>query len=411
MHISESGRVVLVDDKRDEIEPILTLLARNGIPYMYFDGKSDALPVEPFVGIRFVFLDIELQGMAGQDPKTKASAVVGVLKKIISKDNGPYVIGFWTQHKEVIPYVIENCKMAGIPPVKFIDLEKAVDMPHISERLNQNLEQIGAFQLYVEWENVVNDASKEFVRAFSSLVDFGDNWSKDTAALFYKLYKTYVEENEITDRDEQFKCACHLMNRSFLDTLEFITRRDLKLPESFNLDSGAITSQTIAKVNHSLFLGEGITNRHNPGNVYIHENEILKKALVKNIYKDGQCPECILCSIIISPECDLAHNKMVSFGEAGDTPIVAHRVLYGLLTGVTPTNKFNSIGKDGRFVIGPIWYDKTERELVIHLGTVSFLAENAFIASSIFSLKRDLLFDLQSKCANHVNRLGNFLLS
>jgi len=411
MLISESGRIVLIDDKKDEIEPVLNSIWSHGIPFLYFDGTQKTLPNKPLEGIRFVFLDIELRGMKGQPEKTKASGVVAVLKKIISKDNGPYVIIFWTQHEEAIRYVLENCNTEKIPPVASVDLEKPAGFERISERLEQKLGELEAFQLYVEWENILNKASKEFVRKFSSLVNLGDNWSKDTAALFYKLYKTYVEENELQDKEDQFKCACHLMNRSFFDTLEYVTRKDLKLPEGFELKYRTISRETIAKINYSLFLGEALTGRHNPGNVYTQDNDVYKGMLMSSIFKEEQSPdESTLCKVIISPECDIAHNKMISIVEAEEQPKVMHRVLYGLLVPAGPTNRLNQKGKEGYFPIGPIWHDSKEQEVIFHFATMSFSPDSEFTEPPLFTLKRDLLFDLQSKAANHVNRLGNYLL-
>ena len=46
----------------------------------------------------------------------------------------------------------------------------------------------------------------------------------------------------------------------------------------------------------------------------------------------------------------------------------------------------------------------------LHYATISFISESKFIGEPIFELKRDLLFDLQAKAANHVNRLGNYQL-
>ena len=166
MLISESGRIVLIDDKSDEIEPVLTTLGKHGIPYMCFNGTPETLPDQPLKGIRFIFLDIELRGMEGQPDKTKASGAVARLKKIVSKDNGPYVIIFWTAHREIIDTVLDNCKTEGISPIAWRDLQKPVDgkydIDKITERLREILGEIEAFQLYVEWENTVNNASKEF---------------------------------------------------------------------------------------------------------------------------------------------------------------------------------------------------------------------------------------------------------
>jgi len=410
MLISESGRIVLIDDKRDEIEPVLITLGQYGIPYIYLDGTQETLPENPLKGIRFVFLDIELRGMEGQKDKTKASGVVAVLKKIISEDNGPYVIGFWTAHREVIIPVIENCKTEGISPVTWVDLEKMADVNKITERLQDKLKQIGAFQLYVEWENTVNNASKAFVRTFSSLVKLGSDWSKDTEALFYKLYKAYVEKNELSDKDDQFKCACHLMNRSFLDILENFTRKYLTLPEGFKLENKELASETIAKLNTSLFLSDSILSRHSPGNVYSHNDTTLKESLIQDTFKAGQTPnECSLCMVIISPECDLAQNKIIKAKGIGETLHPLHRVLFGLKIPSEENGKLRE-RRDSDYHIGPIWHEGKSNILMLHFATISFHCESEFPEHPMFALKRDLLFDLQSRAANHVNRLGNYLL-
>lgn len=413
MLISENGRIVLIDDKRDEIEALLITLGQYGIPYIYLDGTQETLPEKPLKGIRFVFLDIELRGMEGQKNKTKASGVVAILKKIISEDNGPYVIGFWTAHEEVIPLVLENCKTGGISPVTWVDLEKLADVADvnkITERLQDKLKQIGAFKLYVEWENTVNNASKDFVRTFSSLVKLGSDWHKDTEALFYKLYKAYVDKHEFQDKEEQFKCACHLMNRSFLDTLENLTRRELTLPEGFKLEEKEISGETIAKLNTSLFLRESITSRHSSGNVYLHADNALKESLIQDTYKQGQRPlECELCMVIISPECDLAQNKIIKAKGTGEILYPLHRVLFGLEILSEEESKLRD-KRDSDYRIGPIWHNERSNTLLFHFATISFHSEGGLTQPLLFTLQRDLLFDLQSKAANHVNRLGNYLL-
>ena len=410
MLISESGRVVVIDDKSEEIEPVLTELGKYGIPYLYFDGTLNKLPEKPLKGIRFIFLDIELRGMKGQPDKTKASGLVAILKKIISVENGPYAIGFWTAHKEVIPLVLGNCETGRIPPVAWIDVEKLVGIETLTERLRDKLKLLGAFQLYVEWENIVNAASIEFVRLFSSLASDGKNWSKDSAAIFYRLYKAYVEKQELSNKEEQFKCACHLMNRIFLDTLENVTRRDLKLPDGFTLENKELPNDTPAKLNTLLNFSDHIINRHSSGNVYLHKDDTLKESLILDVCKPGETPsECSLFIVIVSPECDLAQNKVFKIKAGGGTLQPLHRVLFGLKIPSEESKKLQN-KRDCEYRIKPIWYLGKSYCLIIHFATMSFYSEDKFLENPLFTLRRDILFDLQSKAANHVNRLGNFLL-
>ncbi len=419
MQLPNGGRIVLIDDTREEAFPLMETFGRYSIPYLYYDGTAGKLPDNPPGGVRFVFLDIELQGMRGQDDKTKASGLTACLKKIISASNGPYVIIFWTKLKqEVIELVIQNCTKAAIPPVSWLDLEKtecikpdkSYDMQKLSKKLREKLSSIGAFRLYVEWENALHSASKKFICEFSNLVPSGEGWSEGTSALFYKLYKSYVDKNEIQDQAEQFKCACLLMNCSFLDTLQSISATDFQLPDGFRLASGNIDGITLAKLNTSLFLNNSLLSRPATGYVYREENESLQSSLIESLFKkDGSPVEIQLCKIIITPECDLAQNKTLKHRcESKERKM--HRIIYGLLFPFSDDLKSYRKKNDAQFEVGAIWHEGQSYALVLHFSTLSFQHEGELSGNPLFALKRDLVFDIQSKAANHVNRLGNFQL-
>jgi len=419
MQLSNSGRVVIVDDSWAEVQPLVEMLGLRCIPYVYYDGSAANLPIDAPGGVRFVFLDIKLQGMEGQDEKTKASGLTARLKKIISEKNGPYVIIFWTKHREIIELVIRNCHTESITPVAWLDLEKndcirgdgSYNIEIITESLKQKLVSIGAFQLYVEWENILNDSGKQFISEISSLVGHGDSWSKETASLFYSLYKAYVDKNEINAPLEQFKYACHLMNKSFIDALENKTASDLKIPTGFKLVAGEVSDDIKAKLYTSLFIGKYLLCRPTTGSVFLETEAGILDGL-RTIYKEDQYPrDAKLCKIIITPACDLAQNKTIrlKIGENNDAHL--HRIVCGLFYPVADTfkvekNKFREKGQDALYFIGPFWHENKRCILAIHFATLSTEVECSFTGNALFVLKRDLLFDLQSKVANHVNRLG-----
>ena len=439
MHLPNSGRIVLIDDKAEEVRPLLFALGRAAVPYIYYDGSIENLPHrgKPIGGIRFVFLDIELHGMGGQPPKTKASGITAILRRIISKTNGPYAIIFWTKHHGTIELVLKNCKDSDIPPVAWIDMEKykwikkreneadkAPDLlqceknviEQISETLHEKLKSIGAFSLYIEWENILHSSSKQFIAEFSSLVSAGDKWSRDTSFLFHNLYKAYVADNELVDPTEKFRCACHLMNRSFLDTLENKTNDDLQIPDGFELKDGDISVKIKARLNSSLFIDNNIVSRPATGNIYSVSNESILTDLKKNIFRPDKAPDEIrLCKVIITPECDLAQKKTIRFTNKDSTECPVHRVIFGVYYQISEDLKeerkrHSTKGQDARYLVYPIWNYEKLWMIVFHLGTLSFEPENSFLDKPRFRLKRELLFDLQSKSANHVNRLGNFLI-
>lgn len=417
MNLSNSGRVVVIDDNFDEIKNLLNSLGKQAVPYLYYDGSMDNLPDEPLEGIRFIFLDIELQDTKGKDEKNQASVLIAILKKIISTLNGPYVIGFWTKHIEVINYVIENCTIAKIPPVAYVDLGKpsTVDteewnVEKISDKIKLKLSNIGAFQLYVEWENVLHSSSNKFINDFASLIPYGTDWSPKTSSLFYKLYKAYVDKNVFDDQAEQFKCACLLMNLSFSDVLHRFSFENLKLPDGFKLSNDEIDLSIISKLNTSLFLSNNLLKRPSTGYLYYCKNQKLLDTLAINIFKENKKPDSIkLCKAIITPECDLAQNKVLKYKD-GNIEKKFQRIIFGILFNHNEDYKNILKSGDAHFQIGPFWFNDQIQIIVFHFLSITFEDENNF-DKPFLSLKRDMLFDIQSKAANHVNRLGNFQLT
>jgi hypothetical protein len=416
MNLSNSGRIVLIDDNIDEARPLISTLGVEGIPYVYYDGKLEGLPTSPLEGTRFIFLDIELHGMQGQDDKTKASALVARLRKIISTTNGPYAIIFWTKHSEIIDQIIDNCSKALISPIAWLDLEKqqclddngGYDLKKIFDGLHEKLKKIGAFSLYVEWENILHLASKKFIKDFSKLIPDGEKWSATTSTLFYNLYKAYVERNELQDITEQFKCSCKLLNRSFLDTLQGYSDKNLKLPDGFKLISGPIDATIRSKLNSYLLFNNSFLSRPMTGYVYKETNDNVKNLLIENIIKPDQKIDGIeLCKIIITPSCDLAQNKIIK-DKCSPEGKKVHRIVYGLLLPFDVDLKRKE-KTEAMFDITPFWHEEKSWIIILHFSAITFQHEDQ-LQLPVFCLSQDLIFDIQSKAANNLNRLGNFQL-
>ena len=99
MPLPSSHKIVVIDDKPEEVASLIGTLSKNGIGVVYFTGQLEQLPLEPLSGIRIIFSDIDL--VESKDNKTKKSALLGVFQKVISPDNGPYIIVFWTKLKKI----------------------------------------------------------------------------------------------------------------------------------------------------------------------------------------------------------------------------------------------------------------------------------------------------------------------
>jgi hypothetical protein len=423
LNLSNSGRVVVIDDEWPGVEVLVKSLAKLGVPYYYFDGSIDDLPANPIEGIRFVFLDIELADTRGADDKNKASALAARIFRIVGEGNGPYFIVFWTQHSEVIPYVLEYLAPKA-PPVQWINLEKPNknapgdewSIQAVTRKIEDKLNNIGAFRLYVEWENILNLAGAKFVNDFSSLVprdpDNPTEWSIGTSTLFHKLYSTYSGSSAECSAEDKFRGACTLLNQSFSDTLQRATQKGLTLPSGFDLKGGKLADNVIPKINTALFIDSSGNSSISTGSIIFLDDEQFSNDLQKAIFKNGKAPgDLRLCSVIVTPECDLAHNKIFCRTENGNESI-CHRLLYGLC--FPSVGNLDKIciekGRDARFVIEPFWHEGKSKTIIFHFGTLSKSHKIEQSGTPAFSLRRDLIFDLQSKAANHVNRLGNYQL-
>lgn len=152
------------------------------------------------------------------------------------------------------------------------------------------------------------------------------------------------------------------------------------------------------------------------GCVVTEENQKILIALQNSLFKAGKIPpNAKLCQIIITPECDIAQNKMVKMTVDDDEHVI-HRVVYALFYPLADSitdekKKFHERGKEAKHLIGPLWYENKKWFLVGHFSSLSMQSQDKITGETLFTLKRDILFDLQSKTANHVNRLGTQLLS
>lgn len=419
MILPNSGRVVIVDNKIEEAQPLIHALTKRGMPHLFSDGKLDTLPQKPLRGTRFVFLDIELSGMEGQNDKTVISGLIGVLKKIIDQANGPYVILFWTAHQERIDGVLTACAESGIAPVGHNVLNKrdllngqGVDLDELWTEIEAAVSHIPAFQLVTQWENAVNCSTIEFINTLSEHFSDGTDWSRQASHVFHKLYKTHVEKREVSDVTSQFKHACYLMNRSYFDTLESHISQGVKLPDGFSLTAGEISADVTSKINTSLLINLKPTHDSPVGSLYAMADNDIKQHLIDAYFKKDKIPQDLrLCQIVITPECDFAQNKMLK-GKQENGVFHYHRVVHALMWKCDSTyDKSNENGRvnrnDAFFPIGPLYLDGHIQMLGCHFASIGLCDSQSLGNDPLFSLRRDLLADLQSKAANHVNRLGN----
>ena len=101
-NLPNGGKVVIVDDRFQEILPLINILNKNAIPVIYYSGRASELPIKPLHGIRLFFLDLRFS--TNTDTKTIVSNACNILQTILGENNGPYLLIIWsstgTDYKE-----------------------------------------------------------------------------------------------------------------------------------------------------------------------------------------------------------------------------------------------------------------------------------------------------------------------
>src|SRR5581483_9807807 len=127
-------RAVAIDDEPSHLLAITAGLSASGIPCMgyWYDRDAHDLRPEPDKGglpfLRLVLMDLNLEELGGV-PETAnlCGTVMNVLRRIVSKDGGPYLLVFWTQVAMKVDEVKTMLyqRLEGIPaPVAILELPK-----------------------------------------------------------------------------------------------------------------------------------------------------------------------------------------------------------------------------------------------------------------------------------------------
>lgn len=174
-----STRVVVIDDNKDEAIPIIKALSKRNIATAFFDGSQAEFPEKEnrLYGIRLAILDMDLIG--GVNAKSKASALVNTLGKILSPDNGPYIVIAWTMHPDLLEvfekyvfaenYVPNPISSIMMKKVDCLDDNGNWDIDFISEVLENKLADFSPLLILQAWEEQSFLAATEVINLLSQL--------------------------------------------------------------------------------------------------------------------------------------------------------------------------------------------------------------------------------------------------
>ena len=229
-----NGRVVVIDDDKEEGLKLLTALSKHDVAAKYFTGIDvDELPPKPLTDVRVVFFDIVL-GTEGQPPKTKISKAIGVFKKIIDISQPiPYILFAWTKKEKGLILPLLN-GLGNNKPWITIDLEKSAckneegeyKVSLIEKKLGEKSDEIKSLKAFFLWESLVNKSAGKIFNDFTTFYQYDDKWDDNLKGIIHHLAKAKVGSDRIESMEnkEKLREAFIIINIIFNDTLENILK-------------------------------------------------------------------------------------------------------------------------------------------------------------------------------------------
>ncbi|HDD45092.1 MAG TPA: hypothetical protein ENG63_09590 [Candidatus Desulfofervidus auxilii] len=468
MNFPLDGRVVIIDDKFHEALPLIRVLSQKRVATTFFSGRVEELPSKPFEDVRMVFLDIVLEGLESADDKTKVSTLVNVIKRIISKKNGPFILAIWTKHPEMaekIQKVLKNegyyIIVANLEKDKFFRRKEKDDrdeyfeyifeeskLNELKKKLKEQLGPVDIFKVLINWENLIHDAASKTINEVSRFTKYDDNWNNEMKKIFYNLAKAWagrtIEDKENTDKIRSALYSFHqLFSDVFERELQRIEIEDIPLKEE---DIG--DDEVRGKINFRILMDSNNEEKIYPGNVYKGGNNI-KQLIYDSIDRDSLISDfarskkmnkqdildennkikeeynndfkkffkeireklkgiSIPVVVEVSPICDYAQRKLKK-----------NRYVEGFLcpsiieVNEIPIKINEKLKRNALFLyVTPIiQYEENQYVLILDFRYFGSANDDFFKDKSfLFRIRKELLSDIQIKLSHHINRTGVLFL-
>lgn len=237
--ISFEPRVVVVDDKIDEVIGILENYREEGIGVKYYNahlGDPTPKPVKPFSDLNLIFLDIHYtDNSQDYDP----SICAGWIDSLIS-ENAFYILVIWSKETDKTNEILNEIRLVNKEPFLCLEEQKTeyfaeeggFDFSRLTDRINERLAQYPQLEEVSIWKTSVQNSTNKII---GHLVK-----NADSEALTKKLQKIVIghgghyligKDREIEKRNVLFDAL-----DSILASNSKLTRPEVEISE-LNKDS------------------------------------------------------------------------------------------------------------------------------------------------------------------------------
>lgn len=293
MILPGNGKVIIIDDKFSEVKPLIKALTQEGMPFLFFkDQGGDDLPINgPIDNVRLVFLDLDL-GLGGLDAKENIRYVQERLYRII-KPNTPYVLVIWSSHEDQYKQTLLDEFDGGFSDYKpiaycsldktnLLKLEESKIVDTIRGELKKTLKKFEAFNVFLLWENTVNDSAGNLINGFTEFIGKDGNWDENAKHVLYKLSQAYSGKTINKKKDEEkLQDAFSTLNQVLIDQIEN------DVPPIIAANKEIVNGNIVARssgdneysslINNKLLLSEVTHNGSVPGSIFFIDEEFEEK--------------------------------------------------------------------------------------------------------------------------------------
>ena len=447
-----NGRIAIVDDQIEQALPLMRVLSKNNIPYVYYRGNDmNYLPENPENDIRILFLDLNLLGGKDNQPKDIRSTLFSVISRIISPNNYPYVLILWSrqekEYKEMLESLFDN-DLQNCAPIAIKDYIKSDFFPNfaeneeneeneykILEELKVILAELPAYRYLIQWENCVHNSADVIIQDIFHDFHSHNNWQNNANYILDMFAKAYLDKHhKNASLEEKAKASLFFLNDVYYDTLES-TIANSKVENVAELDYEIEEDQICdiqSKINGYLFVSKSQMQINQPGCIFTGTNsniecvrcakEILNSSLntedirnqvkeqfpdikqqeAKHLYnqlmkerRDAISSTFLPCGVVVTPVCDYAQKKAKY-----------DRVVMGII--IDSCYKQFIDTKSDAIYISPSYSDGNHERILV-LNYRYFITQelrNANDARILYRVRNTILAEIQSKLARHISRQG-----
>jgi len=425
--LSFEPRVVIVDDKYNEISGILEQYQKNGIGIKYYNANlndSDPKPSTHFSDLNLIFLDVHFtENFADYDP-THCAAWIDSLVPEYSF----YILVLWSKETDKKDEILEELKKINKEPFLFFAEQKtdyqtqnSWDFDRLNDSINSQLDNYPELDELSIWKKSILNSSNIVIGHLSNNIDndalrkklqkiiighggeylLGSNKESLKREVLFDALDNILSSNSKVTRPNQAVSQTNKENLYDIPTFP-TTDIDSKLNSWFHFkliessfEPNFITSGLISffkndslKKNYSLLNDENVTKY-----LRYHLNAVENKPEISDI------------AVIISRPCDLAQNK---FGRN-------LKLLSGLLIKKPLRNTSHKFkGKDTKPLSMKVYdhlslsKEETDCALIFDFRYTFSLPPNIFEErfEKIKVFNKELLSEIQVEYSSYSSRLG-----